>query len=324
MEKVLGEFSRYMEIERNLSPLTVGCYLADLRHFQTFLAAEGLLPGEDDAHPLAAIDHGLIRAYLAELYRHRAKKPTLVRRIAALKSFFKFLRRRGLINKNPMELIQTPRYERPLPVFLSVDETFALLDAPSGPGIVGLRDHAVLELFYSSGIRVSELAGLNVPDLDFTEKLMKIRGKGRKERIVPVGDKALAALREYLAGRNEPLKFPGQEGISAPLFLGRTGQRINVRMLRYLVNKRTDKSGLVRKISPHALRHSFATHLMDAGADMRSIQELLGHESLSTTQKYTQVSVARLLEVYDQAHPKAGRAKAPGTDLKSVPVRTGL
>ncbi|MDI6725836.1 MAG: tyrosine recombinase XerC [Smithellaceae bacterium] len=318
MEKVLGDFSLYMEIERNLSPLTVSCYLADLRHFQAYLEAEGLSSRENEEHLLAAIDHGLIRAYLAELYRHRAKKPTLVRRIAALKSFFKFLRRRGIINKSPMELIQTPRYERPLPVFLSVDETLALLDGPFEQGIIGSRDHAVLELFYSSGIRVSELAGLNLQDIDFTERLMKIRGKGRKERIVPVGDKALAALREYLASRNEPLKFPGQEGINTPLFLGKSGRRITVRMLQHLVSQRTEKTGVSRKISPHALRHSFATHMMDAGADMRSIQELLGHESLSTTQKYTQVSVGRLLEVYDKAHPKAGPAKAPKPD------KTGL
>ncbi len=312
MERTLKEFARYMETERNLSPLTVKYYLADLRHFQSFLVAEGLAVQEqgEEIEILPAFDHDMIAGYLAALYRSQAKKPTLIRMIAALKTFFKFLRRRGKIATNPMELIQSPRHERPLPVFLSVDEIRALLDSPPAPGIAGLRDRAIMELFYSSGVRVSELAGLNVPDVDFAERLMKIRGKGKKERIVPVGEKALNALREYLAARNESLKFSGQEDISFPLFLGNRGQRICVGVLERIVDKQTKMMGLARRVTPHTLRHTFATHMMDAGADMRSIQELLGHESLSTTQRYTQVTMGRLLEVYDQAHPRAGSSKS--------------
>lgn len=310
MEQILKEFARYMETERNLSPLTVKYYLADLHQFRSYLAAEGILAEADAKEILPVFDHDLIAGYLAALYRNQAKKPTLIRMIAALKTFFKFLRRRGKIADNPMELIQSPRHERPLPVFLSVDETFALLDGPTAPGITGLRDRAVMELFYSSGLRVSELAGLNVLDVDITERLIKIRGKGKKERILPVGEKALSALREYRSAVNDSLKFSGQEDINYPLFLGKRGQRISVSVLERIVAAQTKKTGIARRVTPHTLRHTFATHMMDAGADMRSIQELLGHESLSTTQRYTQVTVGRLLEVYDQAHPRAGSSKS--------------
>jgi integrase/recombinase XerC len=313
MINLVDEFVLYLSVERNLSPLTVEFYQADLRHFRSFLEKKGLpAPGqEEEANP---IDAALISAYLASCYREGLKKPTIVRKIAALKSFFKFLVRRGIRKTNPMDLIQSPKYEKQPPVFLSLDETIHLLEGPVAPGVKGQRNRAILELFYSSGIRVSELAGLDVGDIDFKEKLIKVRGKGRKERIVPVGDKALAALQEYLAARNELLQFSRSQDITSALFLGSRGRRICVSTLQQMVVNQRKKAGLSRRVTPHTFRHTFATHLLDAGADLRSIQELLGHERLSTTQRYTQVSVARLLELYDRAHPRAGEAGKPGKE----------
>lgn len=323
MKNELAAFARYMETERNLSPLTRKFYLSDLEDFRCFVEGGDLV--RDKGGPaLGEVDHHLIRAYLGGLYRRQAKKPTLARKIAALKSFFKYLYRRGMIGGNPMELISTPKYERAPPVFLSVDEVFILLDVPFDPGITGLRDRAILELFYSTGIRAGELVGLNLADFDPGEKLMKIRGKGRKERIVPVGSKAVSALREYLKERNESLMFPRQEGICEPLFLGKRGGRINAKTVGGLVDKYMARTGIGRKISPHKLRHSFATHMMDAGADLRAIQEMLGHESLSTTQKYTSVSVSRLLEVYDRAHPRALEGKDDQDPRKAGTEGKGL
>ena len=192
-----------------------------------------------------------------------------------------------------------------MPTFLSVDETFQLLDAQGDNSISGLRDHAMLELFYSSGLRLSELAGLNVTDFDFGQTLVKLRGKGKKERIVPVGKPALQAIEDYIKKTAEARKKYEDNIFKNPLFLNARGERITARSIARIVDASTVKSGIGRKISPHALRHSFATHLLNAGADLRSIQELLGHESLSTTQKYTAVNINRMMEVYDKAHPRA-------------------
>lgn len=298
MDTAVRAFGTHVEIERNLSPHTKRSYLADLRQFQEFLLSEG-------TDRLDHIDHIVIRAFLTSLYRKKVKKVTISRKIASIKAFFKYLLREGEVSINPAEMIQTPKVEKYLPVFLSVDEMFELLGVKFKEDALGLRDRAILELFYSAGMRVSELTGLNIMDIDLPRGLVKIRGKGKKERIVPVGDPALTSIRNYLEKRKELLRDKSENYSNDCLFLSRLGARLTTRSVRRNLDKYVLMSGIRRKISPHVLRHSFATHLMDAGADLRVIQEMLGHASLSTTQKYTSVSVSRLIDVYDKSHPRA-------------------
>ncbi|MBN2568914.1 MAG: tyrosine recombinase XerC [Deltaproteobacteria bacterium] len=302
MKSALIEFGAHIEIERNLSVHTKRNYLSDLNQFRNFLLNEGI-------DSLELIDQVIIRAFLTSLYRKRVKKVTISRKIASIKAFFKYLIREGHIMFNPAEVIQTPKAERYLPAFLSVDEIFDLLGVEFAEGVLGLRDKAMLELFYSSGMRVSELTGLNLPDIDLERGSVRIRGKGKKERIVPVGEFALKAIRGYLDKRSELLRNKTENYLDACLFLNRLGVRLTDRSVRRIVDKYMLMSGICKKISPHALRHSFATHLMDAGADLRVIQEMLGHESLSTTQKYTSMSVSRLIDVYDKSHPRAQKGE---------------
>lgn len=298
MESSVEAFGTHLEIERNLSYHTKRNYLSDLRQFQEFLLKRGI-------RHIDAIDQTAIRAFLAVLYRKRIKKVTMSRKVASMRAFFKFLIREGQIKYNPAEMIQAPKADKYLPTFLSIDEVLALLGVKFGSDAFGLRDRAIMELFYSSGVRIGELTGLNRGDVDFPGGLMKVRGKGKKERIVPVGKPAVKALEDYLGIRAEFVKDKGESPLEAPLFLGRLGSRLTPRSVRRLVDKYVLLSGINKKITPHGLRHTFATHLMDAGADLRVIQELLGHESLSTTQKYTSVSVTRLMEIYDKSHPRA-------------------
>lgn len=303
MEKDIRDFAVYMEIERNLSAHTVKSYLTDLRQFQKYLQDNAKPHAADNEEDINWPDHILLRSYLRALYLQKVKKVTIARKLAAVRSFFKYLLREGRIKANPAELVRAPSPEKHIPVFLSVDEVLAVLNIEFEDNLFGARDRALMELFYSSGIRLGELAGLNIDDINFSQGLLKIRGKGKKERIVPVGAPALSAVQSYLkvlAGISG--KSVIQDG---PLFVNSRGGRLTPRSVARVVDKVVRKSGISRKISPHTLRHSFATHLMDAGADLRAIQELLGHESLSTTQKYTSVSIGRLMEVYDNAHPRA-------------------
>jgi integrase/recombinase XerC len=300
MESAVEAFGAHLEIERNLSYHTKRNYLADLKQFQGFLVKRGI-------RNIDAIDQMTIRAFLAVLYRKKIKKVTMSRKVASLRAFFKFLLREGRIKYNPAEMIQAPKADKYLPTFLSIDEVLALLGVKFGTDAFGLRDRAIMELFYSAGIRIGELTGLNTGDIDFPRGLMKVRGKGKKERIVPVGGPALKALENYLGMRSEFVRDKEESYLESPLFLSRLGSRLTPRSVRRLVDKYVLQSGINRKITPHVLRHTFATHLMDAGADLRVIQELLGHESLSTTQKYTSMSVTRLMEVYDKSHPRAQR-----------------
>ncbi|MBN1613186.1 MAG: tyrosine recombinase XerC [Deltaproteobacteria bacterium] len=305
MEEAIRKFGAYMEYERNLSIQTRKNYLSDLKQFQSFIISSGQTSGKGGSVELQALDHLVIRAYLGSLYRKGLTKGTIARKVAALRSFFKYMLRKGVLAADPSNLIAAPRTERHIPAVLSVDDMFALVEAPPAVDVEGLRDQAIIELFYSAGIRLSELTGLNLGEIDFGQGLVKIRGKGRKERIVPVGEPALAALSRYLERRNELAaneRVPDEE---PPFFLSKRGKRISNRSVARIVDRVVKRSGINRKISPHTLRHTFATHMLDGGADLRSIQELLGHESLSTTQKYTSVSVSRLMEVYDKAHPKA-------------------
>jgi integrase/recombinase XerC len=304
MEKAIRDFEMHMAVERNLSPLTRKSYLIDLKQFREFLEVHHASLMQRGEEGLPEVDYLLVRSFLGALYRKKIGKATIGRKIAALRTFFNYLLREGRVKINPAELVQTPKAEKYMPTFLSVDDMNTLLSVPHSADVRGLRDRAILELFYSAGIRLSELTGLNLDAIDDAQELIKIHGKGRKVRIVPVGRQALTALKAYLEKR-EALLHPEADHPDGPVFLSSKGRRLTPRSVQRIMDKAVLMSGISRKISPHALRHSFATHLMDAGADLRSIQELLGHESLSTTQKYTSVSVSRLMEVYDKAHPKA-------------------
>ncbi|MCX5851959.1 MAG: tyrosine recombinase XerC [Deltaproteobacteria bacterium] len=298
MDAAIESFGHYLGVEKDFSGHTKRNYLSDVRQFREFLAARHIITLDD-------IDRNVVRAFFAHLYRGNIKKTSIVRKVASVRAFFKYLVRKGRLRQNPAEMIQAPKAEKYLPTFLSVDEIFTLLDASFTPDVRGDRDRAMLELFYSAGIRVGELTALNIGDVDCTACLVKVQGKGRKERIVPMGMHAVTAIESYLGSRGVPAGASGARSREAPLFLNRAGSRLTARSVARILDGYCGKSGLGRKISPHVLRHSFATHLMDAGADLRAIQELLGHESLSTTQKYTSMSVQRLMEVYDKSHPRA-------------------
>jgi len=302
MENVIADFQIYLEVQRNVSKHTLKAYMADVEEFNNFLQ-ESDITKKGDA--IINVEPETIRSYLSHLYRVKVKKVTVNRKVSSLRSFYKYLLRAGKVKNNPAEMVQTPKVEKYMPTFLSVDETFQLLGDQGDYSVSGLRDSAMLELFYSSGLRLSELAGLNVTDFDFRQALVKLRGKGKKERIVPVGKQALQAIDEYLKKTAEVRKKCDENLFKNPLFLNMRGKRITARSIARIVDAMTMKSGIGRKISPHSLRHTFATHLLNAGADLRSIQELLGHESLSTTQKYTAVNINRMMEVYDKAHPRA-------------------
>ena len=302
---MIERFLEYLRVERNASAHTLRSYSADLEQFRNFLLSSELHVDKKNGDvAVEKIDHLAIRAYLSHLYRGH-KKSSLARKLAAQRSFFKYLVEEGRLAQSPAEIVSTPKQEKPLPNFLPVDEVFSLMETPDPSTIWGARDRAILETLYSCGIRVSELVGLTDGDIDFTLGILKVFGKGRKERIVPIGEKALAALREYLPQRDRIIAGSTSSGSKAPIFINHRGGRLTSRSVARILQKHILKCGLVRKVSPHALRHSFATHLLDAGADLRAIQELLGHVSLSTTQRYTHVSMDKLMEVYDRAHPRA-------------------
>lgn len=302
MNDQIRDYQTYLTSERNVSEHTRMAYIKDVEEYAEFLQKNNFIDNIDGILNVAA---DTVRAYLGYLFRRKVKKVTVNRKISSLRSFYKFLIRSGKTKNNPAGMIQSSKTEKYMPNFLSVDEMFELLHAQNDTSTAGLRNRAMLELFYSSGLRLGELAGLNVMDLDFDQALVKVRGKGRKERIVPVGAPARKVLQEYLAKTREVRKKTSEDVFNSPLFLNLRGARITARSIARIVDEATKKSKIGRKISPHALRHTFATHLLNAGADLRSIQELLGHESLSTTQKYTAVNINRMMEIYDKAHPRA-------------------
>ncbi len=293
MQDWLERFAKYLSDERNLSPHTLAAYLRDLAEFKTFLEKHGGA-GKD---ALARLDNFVLRRFLAELHK-RNQRTSIARKLSSLRTFFRYLVREGLLKTNPAEGLATPKLNHYLPKTLSVDEAGALMERGYGTTLLDLRDRAILELFYSSGLRVSELTGLNVGMLDLRGNLVRVLGKGRKERIIPIGGKAHQALGAYLEARGMPAD-------DEPLFVNARGGRLTPRSVQRNLKTRLLKARIIKDISPHALRHSFATHLLDGGADLRAIQELLGHASLSTTQKYTQVSVDQLMAVYDKAHPRS-------------------
>ncbi|MBM4310669.1 MAG: tyrosine recombinase [Deltaproteobacteria bacterium] len=292
-------FEKYLRIERNASDCTCRSYLRDLADFCDFLRVTRIGSFEH----ITDIDGLAVRAYLADCAR-RNRKSTQARKLSCLKTFFSFLVREGLAAANPAETLKAPKRDSTLPRHLTVDEMFALLDSVPADTLLQARDRAVLELLYSTGIRLSELVGLNRCDIDQRSGTVLIRGKGRKERVVPMGRKAAAVVADYcarsqdLAGRHQPVN-------RAPVFLNNRGGRLSGRSVARLLDGWIERCGITHKISPHAIRHSFATHLLNAGADMRGIQELLGHASLATTQKYTHLHVDALMQVYDRAHPRS-------------------
>jgi len=333
---ITDEFASYLTDERHFSPYTARCYGADLRQFIEYIVNDTgtsidqsveqhafnsrCNPGTDVAgkidrptitNVICEADADVIRAYLGFLGEQSYSPATMARKIATLRSFYKWGNRLGYTTTNPMTLIRTPRQSKRLPKAITIEQIERLLAAPNENDVLGRRDRAMLETLYSTGIRVSELVGLNNDDLDFEHEAMHVRGKGRKERIVPLGSHALNAVRRYIELMSNDAKFSpiwaarndGPEPL--PLFLNKHGKRLSSRSVRRKLDKYLRAVGLDPSISPHTLRHSFATHLLDNGADLRSVQELLGHQSLSTTQVYTHLSTARVEDAYKDAHPRA-------------------
>jgi integrase/recombinase XerC len=294
MRKEIEAFLAHLRHERNASTHTVSSYGIDLVQLAEYLGKRGV--------KLRDVDNVSLRGFLLDLHERGISKTSAARKLAAVRSFFRFCLRRGLIDHNPAKVVASPKVDKHVPGFLSEEEMTALLAVPDEREKLGARDRAVLELFYATGIRVGELVGIDLADIGFAERIIRVRGKGRKERLLPYGRKAAESLATYLPTRGTLLR--GRVG-EAALFLNYRGTRLSARSVERLVAKSIRRTEVRRKISPHSLRHSFATHLLGRGADLRVIQELLGHESLATTQKYTHVDVRRLLDIYKKSHPRA-------------------
>ena len=306
MEQLIEQFLEHLRYERNVSAHTLRNYASDLEQFVDHIAPADPKSGARKFPELKNVDHLTIREWLAELHSAQKKKASIARKLAALRTFFQFLVREGLLESNPAKLVSTPRQEKKLPKHLSIEEAIKFIETPDIKTDLGKRDRAMLELMYATGVRVAELTTLNLADIDFRNQLVRVTGKRRKQRIVPFGDPAASAIRDYLKVRDKfLLNSPISERDDEALFLNYQGTRITTRSVGRMVEKYIKICAGVHRISPHALRHSFATHLLDSGADLRDIQELLGHARLSTTQVYTHVSMEKLIEVYDKAHPKA-------------------
>lgn len=342
---ILEQFTNYLRYERHFSPYTARCYGADLRQYVEFLlSSETVTPAlpeasettQASAEPvmqaspmptaesqnaedqkinriqerIKAADAMTIRGFLTHLDTFGYSAATTARKIATLRSFYKWMLKHAMVSTNPMLLIRTPKQTKRLPKAISVEQVEQLLNAPDNRDTLGARDRAILETLYSTGVRVSELVDINRNDLDMSTQTLHIRGKGKKERVVPLGSHALAAIRHYLTllepdNRFRPLREQMLAGVPVALFINKNGGRLSSRSVRRKLDKYLTQIGLDPSISPHTLRHSFATHLLDNGADLRSVQELLGHQSLSTTQIYTHLSSTRLRTAYEEAHPRA-------------------
>jgi integrase/recombinase XerC len=291
----------FLEALRNraVSEHTLSSYESDIRDFHAFLQLRKI--------GFESIDHVVVRDFLSHLYDHKLQKSSVARKLACLKTFFKLLVREGRLKSNPAELIAAPRLPKKLPMFLAEDEAAAVVEMPSGGSFAKLRDRAILELLYGSGMRVGELVGLNDDHLDMPQRLVRVLGKGKKQRIVPFGEFAARSLADYMEERDRlSLAEPEEKG-TIPVFVSRRGHRLDARDIQRLVEKTRMQLPSGRRLTVHTLRHSFATHLLERGADLRAIQELLGHSSLATTQKYTHVTLEHLRAEYDKAHPKAKR-----------------
>jgi len=303
--ELIEAFIEALISQKGYSQHTVRNYRIDLGQFHDFLKEKARLRAGQGAVPLIeSIDFPTIREYFGTLFS-RYKRSTIARKLSAVRSFFAFLEKKGMVERNPSADVSAPKQEKYIPAYLPVDEMFRLLDRPDVTGPLGKRDRAILEVLYSCGIRVSELTGLDVVHVDFAQRLVKVLGKGNKERIVPIGREALKALEDYLGETSTLRKKTCGDAREGPLFMNARGGRLTTRSVGKLVKRYGREGSMMLDISPHAIRHTFATHLLDGGADLRAVQELLGHVSLSTTQKYTHVSLDKLMEVYDKAHPRS-------------------
>ena len=295
MRKAIDEFLEYLRYERNASAHTIAAYRRDLSQLADYLENRNIR--------LSRTDNIVLRGWMADLHDRRLSKASVARKLAAVRSFFQYGLKHRLVDDNPAKVVSRPKLENAMPGFLSESEIGQFLDLPDPKDRLGPRDRAIFELFYATGIRVSELVGLDLADVGLDERLIRVRGKGRKERIVPFGRTAAKTLEEYLRTR---LGFMTKGNFDEPaVFLNYRGERITARSVERLVSKYIRRTSVRRKISPHSLRHSFATHLLGRGADLRVIQELLGHASLGTTQKYTHLDLPQLLGVYRKSHPRA-------------------
>jgi integrase/recombinase XerC len=306
MQQYIDRFSDYLKYQRNASAHTLRNYVSDLDQFHDYLCPKDAGGNRPDID-IREVDHITIREYMAKLYQGRRKKSSIARKLATLRTFFKFLCREQVLEVNPARLVSSPRLEKRLPKVISIDEVVDFIETPDTDTVLGKRDKAIIELLYATGCRVSEIAGMNLDDIDFKHGMIRVRGKGRKERFVPFGSKAKEALAAYFEERAALLAgAPNHKRDPKVVFLNYQGTRITTRSIGRLIEKYVKQCALNQNISPHSLRHSVATHLLSAGADLRAIQELLGHARLSTTQIYTHVSIEQLMQVYDKAHPRAG------------------
>ena len=302
--RYIKDFINYMQYEKGASKHTLHAYSGDLKEFTDFLKKKEICFDAKKNPVVKLVDAEAIRSFVGWLFREKKKRSTIGRKLATIKSFFKFLVKKDMVDRNPAETVSSPKIESRLPRTLSVDEAFSLMEAPGLKTPLDKRNRAILEVFYSTGIRVGELVGLDLDTIDLESGVLKVMGKGKKERIVPLGSKAIDALREYLYSGREPLA-KGDPLQKKAIFLNARGGRLSSRSVERVVDKYIKIARVNKSLSPHSIRHSFATHMLESGADLRAIQEMLGHASLSTTQKYTHISVDMLMKVYDKAHPRA-------------------
>jgi integrase/recombinase XerC len=309
LNQLLESFMDFLSTEKGYSEHTCRAYAHDLEDFISYFMNNRALSitYEDDAqeadHEIKVENIGnlIIRGYLGQLHKQEMKKTSIARKLSSIRSFFKFLEKHGVITDNPTESVLTPKHEKPIPKYLSVDDMFRLLDSVKTVDMTGKRNRAILEALYSTGIRVSELVGLSYSDVNFSGKTIRVTGKGNKERIVPIGATALAAISDYRDSLHQAKIATNQR---SPLFLNKNKGRLTVRSVARILDTAAREAGIAVPVAPHDLRHSFATHMLDAGLDLRMVQELLGHKQLSTTQRYTHVSIDKLMSAYDQAHPR--------------------
>lgn len=301
--RALKGFENSLESEKNYSPHTIRGYVRDVQSFLGYVRSSKMSPADVKS----------IRAWLYNMAQEGLRPVTLSRKLSSLRAFFDHLQREGMLDQNPARLVRLPKHRPNLPDYLNVDDVFCIIEANEKKGVLGLRNRAICELLYSSGLRVSELVGLDLDDISTDLTVVKVRGKGRKERIVPIGEKAIEALKFYMARRGELVKRGApEEGTSQPLFLNRSGERLSVRAVQRLIKALKLRSGVSAHCTPHTLRHAMASHLLEAGADLRAIQEMLGHSSLQTTQRYTHLEISALATIYDRCHPRAGKGAKKG------------
>lgn len=301
----IDRFLHHLDVERNFSAQSLRAYANDLRQFEEFLATRGNAD-------LAAVDHLALRAYLAQMGERNYERRSIARKLASVRSLFRWLHKRGEIADNPSKLLRTPKLNRNLPSFLDEAQVSALLTAPDEAQWSGLRDRAILELLYATGLRVSELVNLDIGDIELGRGSLRTMGKGRKERVLPLLPSAVGAVNRWLASRARPPRSrSGVDGSLRAVFINQRGSRLTDRSVRRLIDGYVRQAAINCHVTPHTLRHSFATHLLNHGADLRDVQELLGHAHLATTQVYTHVTTARMLDVYERAHPSAQRTTEP-------------